>query len=128
MVTRRQKRVSELIRQEIGDLLERKVADPRLRLVTVTEVEISPDLRHARVYVSLLGSQEERQRALESLRHATGFFRHELASRLTLRYVPDLTFYLDDSLERGERIGRLLEEIQREKARSSESGSQGGNE
>jgi len=128
MVTRRQKRVSELIRQEIGDLLERKVADPRLNLVTVTDVEISSDLRHARVYVSLIGSQEERQRALKSLRHAAGFFRHELASRLALRYTPDLTFYLDDSLERGERIGRLLEEIQRTKAQPSGSGSQGGNE
>jgi ribosome-binding factor A len=119
MVTRRQKQVSSLIQKELGDLLEKRVSDPRLNFATITAVEISPDLRQAHIFVSVMGNQQE---AMEGFDHAASFLRHELSSRLALRYMPELTFHLDDSLERGERIDQLLEEIQRKR------NSQGGNE
>ncbi len=111
MPTRRQKRVADLIHKELGDLLQKKISDPRLEFVTITAVEVSPDLRQAHAYISVLGDSEANQRALAGLHHATGFIRHELASRLTLRYTPSLTFHLDDSVERGDRILRLLSQI-----------------
>jgi ribosome-binding factor A len=119
MTTRRQKQIGNLIQKELGDFLEKKVSDPRLDFVTITAVEVSPDLRQAHIYVSTLENQQE---AMESLNHAVGFLRHELGSRLALRYVPELIFHLDTSLQRGERIDQLLEEIQRNR------NSQGGNE
>ncbi len=118
MATRRQKQISSLIQKELGDLLEKKVSDPRLDFVTITAVEVSPDLRQARIYVSTLGNQQE---AMKGFDHATSFLRRELSSRLALRYVPELIFRPDESLERGERIDQLLEEIQRNRD------SQGGN-
>jgi ribosome-binding factor A len=107
-MTRRQKRVAELLHQEIGQLIYRRAGDPRLAGVTVTDVEVSPDLRRAHVYVSVMGDDEARQAALDALAHATGFFRHELAATLDLRFVPDLSFHLDVSLDRAERIDYLL--------------------
>jgi len=107
MVTRRQKQVSRLIQEELGDLLGKKVSDPRLNFVTITAVEVSPDLRQAHVYISTMGNQQE---ALKGLNHAAGFLRRELASRLYLRHAPELTFHLDTSLQHGERIFQLLEE------------------
>jgi ribosome-binding factor A len=110
MVTRRQRQVSSLIQEELGDLLEKKVSDPRLGFVTITAVEVNSDLRQAHIYVSTLGNQPE---AMEGLHHAASFLRRELGSRVALRYVPELIFHLDESLVRGERIDQLLEEIQR---------------
>ena len=93
-------------------MLQKKVSDPRLSFVTVTAVEISADLRQARIYVSTIGDQEARQEMLAGLKHATGFLRHELAARSALRYVPSLTFHLDDSLERSQRIMQLLDKLE----------------
>ena len=90
--------------------MEKKVSDPRLDFVTITAVEVSPNLRQAHIYVSTL---ENQQQAMEGLEHATSFLRRELSSRVHLRYVPELIFHLDASSVRGERIGQLLEEIQR---------------
>lgn len=87
--------------------------DPRLAFVTVTAVETSPDLRHANIYVSAMGTEKERREVLTGLAHAAGFLRHELGARLALRYVPELTFHLDESLERGTRIMQLLWEMER---------------
>jgi len=109
MVTRRQKQIGNLVQKELGDLLEKKVSDPRLDFVTITAVEVSPNLRQAHIYVSTLGNQQE---AMEGFNHAASFLRRELASRLALRYVPELIFHLDTSLQRGERIFQLLEEIE----------------
>jgi ribosome-binding factor A len=119
VTTRRQRQISNLIQKELGDLLEKKASDPRLDFVTITAVEVSPDLRQAYIYVSTLGDQ---QAAMEGFDHAASFLRRELASRLALRYVPELIFHPDTSLERGERIDHLLEEIERNR------NSQGGNE
>ena len=90
--------------------MEKKVSDPRLDFVTITAVEVSPNLHQAHIYVSTLGDQQE---AMKGFDHAASFLRRELSSRLALRYTPELIFHSDPSLERGERIDQLLEEIQR---------------
>jgi ribosome-binding factor A len=112
MPSRRQRRVSDLIQEEISELLQRKVSDPRLSFVTVTAVEVSADLRQAHIYVSTVGDQEARQQMLAGLKHATGFLRRELGARLALRYIPGLTFHLDDSLECSQRIIQLLDQLE----------------
>ncbi len=111
MTTRRQRQVAELLHEEISLLIQRRARDPRLGFVTVTDVEVTPDLRVAHVYVSVLGNDEEVKQALEGLDHAASFFRRELGASLSLRYIPELDFRLDDSLERGFRIDRLLDSL-----------------
>ena len=109
---RRIMRLNHLLRQELSDLLLRQVKDPRLAvMVSITEVEVTPDLRYARVFVSILGSPEEKQNVLIGLRSATNFLRRELSDRLDLRHVPWLAFYQDDSIERGARILSMLHEL-----------------
>ncbi len=107
-------RVNSLIRQEISELLQRQVKDPRLgNFITVTEVSTSPDLKYARVFVSRIGSKEEKQETLSVLASAAGFFRRELAVRLKLRYIPELSFQWDDSIERGDRLLQLIDGLPR---------------
>ncbi len=109
-------RVNSLIRQEISQLLQRQVKDPRLgNFIAVTEVSTSPDLKYARVFVSRIGSEEEKQETLSALASASGFFRRELARRLKLRYTPVLSFQWDDSIERGDHLLQLINEITSEK-------------
>jgi len=114
-MTRRQKRVSELIRREISNLLETKVKDPRLDFVTVTGVEVTFDLRDAYIYVSALEGAERREEILEGLNSAAGFLRRQIGEELRLRYIPRLYFRWDESLERGERIERILKQLAEEK-------------
>jgi len=111
MASRRQRKVADLIQEEISDLIARKMRDPRVEGVTVTEVKVSPDLRYADIYISKLGSDEERQQALAGLTAAEGFLKRELAPRLDLRFMPDLRFHIDRSWEQGARIDALLEQI-----------------
>ena len=114
MRTRRQQRVSDRVREEIADLLERRLVDPRLHGLTVTGVEVTPDLKQAFVYVSSLLGVEGSSEALSGLEHAKGFVRHELAQRLNLRVTPELVFRWDTSLETGERISRILDDLTKE--------------
>ena len=114
MTTRRQRQVAELLHEEISLLIQRRVRDPRLGFVTVTGVKMSPDLRVAHVYVSVLGSDDDVQTSLESLSRAAGFFRRELGASLSLRYLPELNFRPDDTLERALRIDQLLDSLQEE--------------
>jgi len=112
-MTRRTDRINELLREEISDLLSRHVKDPRVvGFITVTEVETATDLRHARVFVSVMGTEEEKKGAFSGLAAAAGFLRHELAERLFLRRIPDLTFVRDDSIERGTRILQIMKELE----------------
>ena len=105
-------RVNSLIRQEISELLQRQVKDPRLgNFISVTEVLTSPDLKYAKVFVSCIGSEEEKQKTLKTLTSASGFFRKELARRMKLRYVPELSFRWDDSIERGDRLSQLMDHL-----------------
>lgn len=110
-MTRRTERVNGLLQQVISELLRREVKDPRISgIVTITEVDVSPDLRRAKVFVSVLGSDEEKAATLQALSAASRFLHRELRSRLTMRRVPELTFIKDDSLAQGARILSLLEE------------------
>jgi len=111
-VSERTKRVDELLRQEIGAIIAREIADPRIGFVTITDVETTPDLRHAKVWVSVIGSAAERDAALTSLAHAMPFIRHELGSRLRIRRIPELHVRADDTLERGSRVLHLLNELE----------------
>ena len=105
-------RINHLIRQEISVLLQRQVKDPRLgTFVAVTEVSTSPDLKHAKVFISFIGSEEEKQKTLNVLAAASGFFRRELAKHLRLRRIPELSFHWDDSIERGDHLMRLIDQV-----------------
>jgi ribosome-binding factor A len=122
MSTRRQRQVAELLHQEISLLLQRQVRDPRLGFVTVTDVEVTPDLRLATVYVSVMGGDDEVKQTLAGLKSATGFFRHELGSTLSLRFIPDLSFRLDKSLEQGLHIDQLLDSLHTEATADEDEG------
>jgi ribosome-binding factor A len=104
-------RVAEAIRRELGFIFDRELEDPRIGMVTVTRVDLSDDLRHAKVFVSFLGDDEEKERGLKLIRKARGYLRSELAGRLDLRVVPELAFVIDESAENYLRIEKLIREI-----------------
>ncbi len=116
MATGRMRRVDAAVRQVIGDAVAAELKDPRVGFVTVTDVRTSPDLRHARVYVSVLGAAgassapEEREATLEGLRSAHGFLQGKVASELHLKRTPTLEFLYDDTTDRAMRLERLIEE------------------
>lgn len=105
-------RVDELLRQEIGALLAKEVADPRIGFATITDVETTPDLGHAKVWVSVIGQKADRDETLRALAQAMPFIRHELGKRLRIRRIPDLHVHLDDTAERGTRVLHLLQELE----------------
>jgi ribosome-binding factor A len=112
MQGRRVGRIEEQLRMELSEILEREISDPRVRLVTVTHVKVTPDLGHARVLVSSLGGTEERKKILQGLRSAAGFIRRSLGQRLHhLRRTPELTFDFDEALETEIRIEQLFDQI-----------------
>ncbi|MBW3661274.1 MAG: 30S ribosome-binding factor RbfA [Gemmatimonadetes bacterium] len=107
---RRTDRVEELLKEEIAEIL-RDVKDPRVGFVTVMDVEASPDLRHAKVYVSVLGDEEEKAETMAALKNASGWVRSRVGEAVTLKYLPKFEFFLDRTLEEAARIGRLIEEM-----------------
>lgn len=107
---KRSVRVGDLMREEIADILMHKIKDPRIGFVTITGVEVSDDLRHAKVFVSIF-NQEARESTLGAIETAKGFIRRELGKRMRLKFVPELFFRLDKSIEYGARIDRILKEI-----------------
>lgn len=104
-------RLSDLLREEISSLIHKGLKDPRIGFVTVTRVVVSKDLRHAKVYFSAFGDQEAKNRSLQGLNSALGFIRGELGRRLDIRYVPEITFLLDGSVEYAFRIEEIIREI-----------------
>jgi ribosome-binding factor A len=106
-----QRRASDLIQRHLTELLKTRVNDPRVRMVTITGVETNADTTQAQVYFSVLGGQEVQQEALAGLESATGFLRWELGQRIRLRNTPELIFHYDASLERGERISNILDQL-----------------
>jgi ribosome-binding factor A len=122
MTTRRQEQLGEVIAEELSDLIRTRMKDPRIGFATITGVEVSADLRHAKVFVSVLGSPEEQRATLQGLDHAAGFLRHELAQRLNIRYTPEIVFKLDESIERGTRILQLIQEMEAKEQRPSGDG------
>lgn len=107
----RQQRVGDLLRTEISEIVRVKMRDPRLGFLTVTEVEVSRDLRHASVFVSFLETENDGSTAIGILNRASGFVRSELGSRVELRYTPELRFKIDRSAERSARISEVLKKI-----------------
>jgi len=104
------RRVNEAMREVLSDAIATEIKDPRVGFVTVTGVKTSPDLRHARVYVSVLGDAGVREASLDGLRSAHGFLQHRVASELSLKHTPALTFEYDDTIDKGMRITELLDE------------------
>ncbi|GHO45217.1 30S ribosome-binding factor RbfA [Ktedonospora formicarum] len=107
----RQERLGELIAAELSDLIRTRVKDPRVGFASITHVEVSGDLRHAKVMVSVMGTPEEQQATIKGLVNAAGFLRHEIAERITLRYMPDLVFKLDHSIAEGARMLSLINQV-----------------
>src|SRR5688572_24258607 len=110
-MSQRTDRVDQLLREEISRLVTEEVADPRVGFVTITRVETQPDLRHAKVWVSVIGQPAERTAAVAALGRAMPFVRHELGKTLRIKRIPDLHVHLDDTAERGTRVLRLLDEL-----------------
>ena len=104
------RRVNESIKEILGDAIASELKDPRIGFVTVTGVDTSPDLRSARVYVSVLGDEDDRERSLVGLRSSHGVLQRKIADAMRLKRTPTLTFEYDESVERGDRITRLLDE------------------
>jgi ribosome-binding factor A len=119
----RQEKLGELIAAELSELLRNHVKDPRVGFASITHVEVSGDLRHAKVFVSVMGTEEEKAATMKGLKNAAGYLRHELATRIVLRYMPEINFKLDTSIEEGARILDLINKVEAEeraKARASE--------
>jgi ribosome-binding factor A len=111
----RMRRVNTAVRQVVGDVVAQDLKDPRVGFVTVTDVKTSTDLRHARVYVSVLGTPAEQEASLQGLRSAHGFLQRSVARELRLKHTPELEFVLDDTAERAFRLEALLQSSEDER-------------
>lgn len=111
----RLERFSELIKKEISDIIREEVSDPRIGFVSVTEVDVSPDLKNAKIHISVFGNEKEKLAAMAGLTSATGFVRSKLASVLQTRNTPEIYFVRDDSIERGSRVLGIIHKIENEK-------------
>jgi ribosome-binding factor A len=115
MQGRRVDRIEEQLRIELSEIIEREIQDPRVHFVTISRVRVTPDLGHARVFITVLGSSDERKKALQGLRSAASFVKRSLAKRLHhLRRVPELVFEYDESIEKDMRLDQLLDQIKTE--------------
>ncbi|WP_420842588.1 30S ribosome-binding factor RbfA [Fervidibacillus halotolerans] len=103
------------MKKELSDIISRKIKDPRIGFVTVTDVEVTGDLQQAKVFISVLGGEEERENTLIGLTKAKGFIRSEIGRRIRLRKTPEIDFEFDESIEYGNRIETLLQNINHEK-------------
>lgn len=110
----RANRVGEQMKKELGEIIGRKIKDPRIGFVTVTDVQVTGDLQQAKVYISVLGDEEQRQNTLIGLAKAKGFIRSEIGQRIRLRKTPELIFEFDESVDYGNRIETLLTQINKE--------------
>jgi len=113
---RREDQLSGAITRELSDLIRTRMKDPRIGFASITGVELSHDLRYAKVFVSVMGSPEEQRETMRGLDSANGFLRRELAQRLTIRHVPEISFRLDESIARGARVLDLLKQVEKEAA------------
>lgn len=112
-MSHRPERLAEAIKKEVSEMLRTELKDPRVGFATVTGVDVSGDLQYAKIYVSVLGSREERATTMAGLKKAQGFIRTELGRRIRLRHVPEITFKLDESLDHGSRVMELLNEVKK---------------
>jgi len=107
----RPERLAEAIKQELSDVIRDELKDPRIGFITITRVEVSGDLRYAKIYVSVLGEEKEQNESVEGLQRAKGFIRSELGRRIRLRHVPEISFILDHSIDRGIQVLNLLNKV-----------------
>ena len=116
MVSNRPERVGEAIRDELSQLLVREVHDPGVGFVTLTRVKVTPDLQLARVYYTTMGDETARRETEKALRRAAPFLRRQIGQRLRLRRVPEIEFFYDESIEKADRVERILHELEQERA------------
>ena len=119
MSNNRSRRLAELLKEEISDIILREVKDPRIGFVSLTDVEVSGDLRHAKVFVSVIGSDKERQDTMAGLEQATGFIRKLVGERITVYHTPEIIFRYDDSIEHGIHITQLIKEVRAEEKKKN---------
>jgi ribosome-binding factor A len=110
----RQEKVKEFLKIEVSDIVLKEIRDPRLGFVTVTDAQVTKDLRHAVIYISVLGDDEQRQDSLRILQKASGFIRSEFGRRASMKVIPEITFKFDSAVEQGSRIFELLQEVKHE--------------
>jgi ribosome-binding factor A len=115
----RKERLEEVLKREISEIIRREVKDPRIGFVTVTDAQVSRDLCFAKVFVSILGTEEQQQAALQGLNSASRFIRGEFGQRIKLRQVPEISFRVDTAIQQGARIHELLEQVKRDEAAAS---------
>ena len=114
MAEHRLERLQETIKEEFGSILQRDLKDPRIGFVSVTDVEVSNDYSHVKIFVSILGDEEAKRSTMAGLESAKGFIRTELGQRIRMRHTPEVHLIADDSMERGSRIMKLLDEVKKE--------------
>lgn len=110
----RPNRVAEQMKKELSDILSRRLKDPRVGFVTVTDVQVTGDLQQAKVYITVLGDEDTKQETLTALEKAKGFIRSEIGSRIRLRKTPEIFFEFDESIEYGNRIEKLISELKKD--------------
>ncbi|HHY74667.1 MAG TPA: 30S ribosome-binding factor RbfA [Bacillus bacterium] len=111
----RSTRVAEQMKKELSEIIGRKIKDPRIGFVTVTDVQVTGDLQQAKVFITVLGDEEQKQATLTALAKAHGFIRSEIGKRIRLRKTPEIAFEFDESIEYGNRIETLIEQLHKEK-------------
>lgn len=111
----RGERIRKTLIKEISEIIQQRIKDPRIQgnIISVTDVELSPDYRYARVYISVFGDKEEKEAKIEAIEESAPFIRKEIGRRVRLRYTPELKFILDESLEKGRKITDILDKISR---------------
>jgi ribosome-binding factor A len=115
MSAHRIERINTQIKRELSELIQQHLRDPRLtEFIAVTEVSTSPDLKHSKIFVSSIGGQQEETQVLKALNSASGFLRTALAKRIKMRYTPELHFAWDNSIEHGDRVLRLIDQVEAE--------------
>jgi ribosome-binding factor A len=113
-MSHRANRVGEQMKKELSDIIGRKIKDPRIGFVTVTDVQVSGDLQQAKVYISVLGDEEQKENTLKGLAKAKGFIRTEMGNRIRLRKTPEILFEWDESMAYGNRINSLIHQLHHE--------------
>ncbi|HOO56575.1 MAG TPA: 30S ribosome-binding factor RbfA [bacterium] len=111
MIPNRLKRVSQLILQTVSDVIRKEIKDPRIGFVTVTDVDVAPDLRAAKVFISVIGDEKQRNQSIKGLNSAAGFVHQRLRQEIRIKRVPMIKFYLDNSIERGVNVCSLIEKV-----------------
>jgi len=115
MSSQRPGRVQEAIRQEVSRIVHSEMKDPRIGFITITKVELAKDLRYARIYFSILGEDKDKKLALKGLNSAKGYIKGLLADRISLRFMPDIVFVIDESMEHAKHIYGIIEKLKKEK-------------